>query len=106
MQAVSGQKIYDGTQALPTETPRNALASLIEATLLLDTIRKWGIQFDDRDSLVFLERLKNCRKCYGVSPEQLRRCLLLLFKDKALLSDITTTATNGSLDKTSKFSFR
>jgi len=55
-----------------------------DTVTLLDTVRKWGIQFDGKDGITFLEQLEDLRDSYGLSREQLRRCLPLLFKDQAL----------------------
>lgn len=58
---------------------------LAENVALMDTVRKWGCQFDGKDGVAFLEKLEDLRDSYGFTQEQLRRCLPLLFKDQALL---------------------
>ncbi|EZA53801.1 hypothetical protein X777_06865 [Ooceraea biroi] len=63
---------------------RSATEVFAETSTLLDTVQKWGCQFDDRNGVTFFERLEDLRTGYGITC-QLLTCLPLLFKDQALL---------------------
>ena len=76
----------DDLETVLGETPRaRRRKKMSDTTDLLDTVRKWGIQFDGKDGVAFLERLEDFRISYELTHAQLQRCLPLLFKDQALL---------------------
>jgi len=75
----------DDRQTIKEYEERRAGRALTDTVTLLGTVCKWGLQFDGKDGIAFLERLEDLRESYGLSQEQLRRCLPLFFKDQALL---------------------
>ena len=85
----------DDTQAPNASTNESTLISLIsdEATpppsplaSAMDRVRKWGCHFDGtKDARNFLERICELQESYGITEEQLLRCLPELLKGQALL---------------------
>lgn len=66
-----------GNEAAPTPSP---IASA------MDRVRKWGCHFDGtKDARNFLERICELQESYGITEEQILRCLPKLLKGQALL---------------------
>ncbi|XP_028048918.2 activity-regulated cytoskeleton associated protein 2 [Monomorium pharaonis] len=87
---IDGGTTADDSSADEIETVRGTprirrKSTFSDTAALLDTVRKWGCQFDGKDGVAFLERLEDLRLSYGLTQAQLQRCLPLIFKDQALL---------------------
>ena len=62
-----------------TEEPRDNHAKI------LNQIRKWGCQFDEREPVTFLERVEELREGYRYSTEQILAGMPELLRGEALL---------------------
>jgi len=51
----------------------------------MNLVRKWGVRFTGKDPLAFLERVEELREGYGLSHEQMLRCLPELISGEPLL---------------------
>jgi len=51
----------------------------------MNLVRKWGCCFTGKDPLAFLERVEELRSAYGLSNEQMLRCLPELISGEPLL---------------------
>jgi len=51
----------------------------------MNLVRKWGCRFTGKDPLAFLERVEELRSGYGLTYEQLLRCLPELISGEPLL---------------------
>jgi len=65
-----------------TDNPPIAPPSLGET---MNLVRKWGCRFTGKDPLAFLERVEELRSGYGLTYEQLLRCLPELISGEPLL---------------------
>jgi len=52
---------------------------------IMNLVRKWGCRFTGKDPLAFLERIEELRSGYGLTYEQLLRCLPELISGEPLL---------------------
>jgi len=76
----------------PTETVGTATMTEKTVTLpqtqlgeTMNLVRKWGCHFTGKDPLAFLERIEELRNGYGLTNEQLLRCLPELITGEPLL---------------------
>ena len=67
-------------------TEHEAAPTLLPIASVMDCVRKWGCHFDGtKDGRDFLERICELQEGYGITDDQLLRCLPELLKGQALL---------------------
>jgi len=74
----------------PKETPTATMTDHASTTPTplgetMNLVRKWGCRFSGKDPLAFLERVEELRTGYGLTHEQLLRCLPELISGEPLL---------------------
>jgi len=75
------------TETVGTETMTEKTGTLPQTQLgeTMNLVRKWGCHFTGKDPLAFLERIEELRSGYGLTNEQLLRCLPELITGEPLL---------------------
>jgi len=81
---------FSGETPEPKETPTATMTDHPSTTPpplgeTMNLVRKWGCRFTGKDPLAFLERVEELRSGYGLTHEQLLRCLPELISGEPLL---------------------
>lgn len=69
----------------PSDSEDEERETMANPAKIMNQVRKWGVHFDGRDPLGFLERMDDLRRAYGYSGDVLLIGLAEILKGKALL---------------------